>query len=259
MKSPFPGMDPYLEAHWRDVHSKIVTYAADRLNSLLPTDLAASVEERVAVEADVNEEHHFAPDVRIIEPQAVTEGEEEEAPGGIAVAAPLRLLAQVEPITERFIRVIEAGTERLVTVIEFVSPTNKRGQGLYEFRAKRGELLAAGVNYVEIDLVREGDWRALLRPHTCGKRGISTYRVTVRLPSDPGAVYLYPLSLRQRLRPIPIPLRRKDPEVQLDLQELVDLAYTNGRYARRLDYTKPLDPPLHPDDAAWAQELRRDA
>ena len=54
---------------------------------------------------------------------------------GAAVAAPWRLLAQSEPITERFIRVIEAGTERLVTVIEFVSPTNKWGEGLHAFRA----------------------------------------------------------------------------------------------------------------------------
>ena len=36
MKSPFPGMDPYLEPHWPDVHTKVVTYAADELNTRLP-------------------------------------------------------------------------------------------------------------------------------------------------------------------------------------------------------------------------------
>ncbi len=27
MPSPFPGMDPYLEAHWRDVHAGLIIYA----------------------------------------------------------------------------------------------------------------------------------------------------------------------------------------------------------------------------------------
>lgn len=30
MPSPFPGMDPYLEAHWGDVHTSLATYARDR-------------------------------------------------------------------------------------------------------------------------------------------------------------------------------------------------------------------------------------
>jgi len=51
MKSPFPGMDPYLEAHWLDVHSRLVAYAADALNEVLPETLVARMEERVAVEA----------------------------------------------------------------------------------------------------------------------------------------------------------------------------------------------------------------
>lgn len=254
MRSPFPGMDPYLERHWRDVHTSLVKDARDALNRQLPDDLVASAEERVAIEGDEADERAVAPDVRILEPQTMMEPDTQL--GASAVAAPLRLLAHIEPLTERFIRIIETGTERLITVIEFVSPTNKRGAGLADFRSKRGELLAAGVNFVEFDLVREGNWRALLRPHACPARGVSTYRVTVRIPSDPGAVYLYPLSLRERLPSIAIPLRPRDPEVRLDLQELVDLAYLNGRYARRLEYSKPLSPPLAADDTAWAAKLQ---
>ena len=26
MASPFPGMDPYLEQHWRDVHHNLITF-----------------------------------------------------------------------------------------------------------------------------------------------------------------------------------------------------------------------------------------
>jgi hypothetical protein len=37
MKSPFPGMDPYLEEHWRDVHHSFLTYARDELQQLSRT------------------------------------------------------------------------------------------------------------------------------------------------------------------------------------------------------------------------------
>ena len=39
MKSPFPGMDPYLEQSWRDVHAALIIYSRDQLQSQLPEDL----------------------------------------------------------------------------------------------------------------------------------------------------------------------------------------------------------------------------
>ena len=219
MSSPFPGMDPYLERHWPDVQCKLVIYGADELNQVLPGDMAASVDERPAVEV---------------------QGED-------------------EPITERYIRVIEARSERLVSVIEFLSPANKIGAGLAAFRAKRGELLASGVNFVEIDLVRRGDWRKLLRPHCCPASAVAAYRFTLRMAADPGAVHFEPISLREPLPAMPVPLRPGDPEVRLELQPLVARAYANGRYDRRLDYRQPCVPPLDGEDAAWAEGLLRGA
>lgn len=40
-------MDPYLEAHWGDVHARFIAYASDQLQSKLPSDLRARVQERV--------------------------------------------------------------------------------------------------------------------------------------------------------------------------------------------------------------------
>jgi hypothetical protein len=68
-------------------------------------------------------------------------------------------------------------------------------------------------------------------------------------------VWLYPISLRQPLPSIVIPLRQKDPEVRLELQPLIDHAYSSGRYSRRLNYREPLDEPLSAEDADWAQSL----
>src|SRR5262249_57266251 len=50
MPSPFPGMDPYLEAHWRDIHAGLIIYARDALQGQLPSGLRARVEESVLLE-----------------------------------------------------------------------------------------------------------------------------------------------------------------------------------------------------------------
>src|SRR5688572_27724957 len=161
MPSPFPGMDPYLEANWRDVHSSLVIGARDALNTTLPDDLIARVEERVAIETDEELRRLVA------------------APAAATVATPVLLRAQVEPLTERYVIVVDANAESLVTVIEFLSPTNKRrGEGMRDYRAKRGQLLDAGVSVVEVDLVRQGDWAGLLMPYVAHPAHHTPYRVT---------------------------------------------------------------------------------
>jgi hypothetical protein len=246
-------MDPYLEAHWLDVHTKLVAYSADALNTALPEELIARTEERVAIESD-SELRSISPDVRVFS-AAIPDLTEPSAEGGIALA-PYRLVA-VEPITERFIEIIDTNGERLVTVVEFVSPTNKRGKGLDAFVQKREELLSGGVNIVEIDLTRSGDWQELLLPQICRGKLVSTYRAVIRVPQDPQAAYLYPISLRTPLPAIKIPLRKDETPVELALQPLLDQAYQNGRYARTLNYSRPPEPPLDAESAAWADALLR--
>ena len=258
--SPFPGMDPYLERHWLDVHASLVPAARNALNQTLPDDLIARIEERVAVEAGPNDagqsgRHPFGPDVRVFE--AVEEiGGPGSAGGGIALA-PFRLSLLDDPITERFIEIIDVrGGERLVTVIEFVSPSNKLGDGLSVFVNKRTELLAGGTNVVEIDLVREGNWRRLLGAQ-CPAKAESAYRATLRVPSHPTDIFVHPFPLREPLPTINIPLRPNESPCQLPLQPLIEDAYKGGRYGRTLDYTLDCDPPLAGPDAVWADERLR--
>src|SRR6058998_337 len=122
MKSPFPGMDPYLEEHWPDVHTSLVSDARSQLNRTLPQDLVASTEERIAIETEEDlPPPQFAPDVHVRERGAEASLDEEEATA--AIAAPYRLVARPEALTERFIRITEK-TGRLIAVIEFLSPAN---------------------------------------------------------------------------------------------------------------------------------------
>jgi hypothetical protein len=248
-------MDPYLERHWLDVHTKLVSDGATALNLVLPADLAARSEERLAVELEDDEKlRGIRPDVQVYEP-----GVSDTSQTGVAITAPYKLVVDLDPITERFIKIIRADDERVITVIEFLSPTNKLGKGLEKYVEKRDELVRSGVHVVEIDLVRRGEWRSVLEPHLCPREAVTAYRATVRLGGRRWEAYLYPMPLRQPLPAIPIPLRTGDPEVRLDLQQLLEEAYLSRRYGQTLNYLRPPDPPLDPTDAAWADELLKAA
>jgi Protein of unknown function (DUF4058) len=67
MASPFPGMDPYLEQFWGDVHHRLITYACDQLQGALPAELRARVQERVFVESSAGSERTMYSDIRVIE------------------------------------------------------------------------------------------------------------------------------------------------------------------------------------------------
>ncbi|HXE54615.1 MAG TPA: DUF4058 family protein, partial [Tepidisphaeraceae bacterium] len=172
MPSPFPGMDPYLERHWLDVHTALVADARRALNRLLPAGLVARVEERVAIESTQDVARRAAPDVRVFSPSAA---DPLEGSGGVAIEAPFKLVLELDPLIERFIRILDEGGQ-LITVVEFISPSNKRPPGLDDYLEKRASLLSGGVHVVEIDLVRSGNWRALMRPAACPADGISPWR-----------------------------------------------------------------------------------
>jgi hypothetical protein len=258
MKSPFPGMNPYLEQHWRDVHHRLITYASDELQAGLPGDLRARVEERVFVESAQGVERSVYPDIRVIEkgrpgqPAAAMASE-------VAVAEPLVLHLADEPVSEGFIEIIDAGSgNRVVTVIEFLSLSNKLpGEGRKLYRKKQRECKEGGVSLVEIDLLRAGRWVLVAPAERIPASHRTTYQVCVRRSWQPTAVEIYRVPLRERLPIIRIPLRETDPDARLDLQTLIDQCYRNGRYDD-LDYTVEPNPPLDPADAAWADAWLRE-
>ncbi len=257
-KSPFPGMDPFLERDWLDVHARLVNSICDQIQDQLPDDLCARMESRILVDDDSKKESaERHPDVRVIESRDH---------GGVALLERPQLVdaepdlwvveTRREPEEQRRIEIVDAQTRRrVITAIELISPSNKLpgiGQKLY--LRKRAEFLEGEVNMVEIDLTRRGD-RLTILPYLAEIYPLPTYVACVRRASDEElrtAVYLMPLD--KPLKPIRIPLRPKDEDVVLNLQPLVALAYERGRYGN-LDYTQPLEPPATREEASIIESV----
>ena len=257
MKSPFPGMDPYLEESWRDVHHRLCTYACDALQGQLGSDLRARIEERLVVESDDPDRSIF-PDVRVVE--RGRRGRPVQPTAGVAVVEPVLVRLGSEPAPQGFIHIIDIRRgHRVVTAIEIVSPSNRLpGSGRRLYLQKQQECRDAGVSLVEIDLVRGGEPVAIARDHLPPQPS-TPYQVSVLRGWDQNVVEVYPISLRQRLPAIRVPLRETDPDAALDLQAVLDQAYRNGGYSDDIDYRHPCRPPLDPDDAAWADQLLKAA
>jgi hypothetical protein len=247
-------MDPYLEQHWLDVHAALITYSRDQLQEQLPRELRARMEERVFVEPDdMDEIHGYYPDVRVIERPSSRRGNGQGASAATTLAEPVLLPLVDADLKQGFIEISDASSgNRIITVIEFLSPTNKvPGEGQAKYLAKQMDLKRSTTNFVEIDLTRRGHRQLMIPPSKIPRRLRTTFQACVRRAANPTHVALYPIALQSPLPKIAIPLRKKDADVSLDLQTLIEQCYKNGRYDD-LDYSVPPNPPLAGADAKWA-------
>jgi hypothetical protein len=249
-------MDPYLESHWRDVHARLIIYASDALQGVLPGGLRARVEERVLLETPEGlGDHPLFPDVRVVEYTAkrVVPSQPE---AGVALEGPLLVEVDAEAATETVLEIIDRESgNRVVTVIEFLSPSNKSpGPNREQYLRKQREVCSSDANLVEIDLNRFGT-HTLAFPLAHLKPQVRTpYMACVRRATRSHLAEVYPMPLWQRLRVIKVPLRPSDADVPLDLQALVEQCYRNGAYDGTLNYAAAPDPPLLGAEAKWADE-----
>lgn len=257
MKSPFPGMDPYLEAHWSDVHGSLIQSAKAALQPQLGEQLVARSEERLVVEDPLGSTRPIGPDVRVVEVPGASG--KTVTTSGAAVVEPILFTLEAEPVRQRYIEIIDASLGgRVITVIEFLSPSNKEaGDSREQYRRKQQECRDARVNLVEIDLIRQGTRELLAQHWAKTSHHKSTYAVSIWRALSPAKCGLVPVRLQDRLPAIPIPLRANDADAALDLQPLIEQAYLVSRYDLTTDYRKPCEPPLQGEEASWADELLR--
>ncbi len=265
MPSPFPGMDPFIEDRglWPDFHDDLIAEIKRSLATRLPERYFVQTGERAYVVLAGTDQKETSP----IYPDLGVEKASRGAPrsgntGDVAVAEPalepgvVTMRAFIEEhFREIFIEIYEAEpATRLVTCIEVLSPSNKRRgkKGWKLYLRKRNALLLSKANLVEIDLVRGGRRMPMVEPWPA-----SPYYLLVGRARQVPYCRVWPAHFQQPLPEIPVPLAPPDADLPLALQPMIEAVYDRSRYARRLDYRKPLTPPLSPEEIAWLAERLR--
>lgn len=253
MPSPFPGMDPYLENSelWSAVHNRLIVAIADDLVNHLSQEYRVEIEKRTYFSSDDESLLVGIADV------AVVTGKTTESVSGTATIAlpgqPQKVTLPIfEEVNERYLEIREVTTGTVITVIELLSPKNKRsGEGRLAYERKRNQVLASATHLVEIDLLRGGK----LFPIEGRGEYWGDYRILICRGNQRPVADLYAFSLRQPIPSIPIPLLCGEAEPILELQQLLNYVYERGRYYLAIDYTQPLQPALSEENIAWMQTL----
>jgi hypothetical protein len=171
---------------------------------------------------------------------------------GLGIAAqvivpPLQMTTLVRArVPHVTVEIRDAAKRHLVTAIEVLSPTNKKGAGFREYRSRREKILRSTAHLVEIDLLREGR-RVPMR----GKLPPFPYFVFIGRRERRPATDVWPIPLDQPLPEVPIPLLAGDPDAKLDLQLALAGVYDADRLGSLIDYTKPPEIRLTPEESAW--------
>lgn len=246
-------MDPYLEDPelFSEFHGTMTYTVRNELNRLLPKGYVARLDRYLWVEDAATGSGLLlgAPDTYIHGPPLPSGGPPVNRPSSAptTIVFPMRRRRQ----GNRFIRVIDPKNRRVVTVVEILSPANKRGSYRRAYRRKRSEYVARGVNLVEIDLLRTGRRLPLGKP---GPPASDYYVLVTHAEESPRGDY-WPISVRDELPIVPVPLDPGVPVVQVALRLCLEQAYQDCRFDEEIDYTRPANPPLREPDATWAREL----
>ena len=212
MASPFPGMDPYLEQ--------------SAYWSSFHTKLIAE----------------FA---RVVSSMLPTDYYVEIGSQTAISPAPVE-------IKQRYVEVREMGSNAVITVIELLSPVNKRaGKGRDAYEEKRLSVLGSASHFVEIDLLRSYPSMPIST-----STAPSDYYVLVSDAQQRPRASLYGFSIRETLPDFLLPLKGADEAIAVDLQQIFNNVYDQSRYINRIDYSKPVPAPaLSAEDSNWADSI----
>ena len=249
--SPFPGMDPYLEADmWPDVHHTLATYIREAIAPQIAPKYVAKVEPTIIKDRSADQDIGIMyPDVALLEQRDRSEGTVPSRLRSSATPATLSLplLAEVK-VRIPTIYLYDLKQQQLITAIEILSPVRKREPQLSDYRRKRKDLRQAGVHLLEIDLIRRGQppfQHAQLPP--CDYRVIMERADQVR--SD-----IWALDLTDPLPILPVPLLEPEADVTFDLGQIFQDLYRRSYYHQAIDYqSDPPPPTMSPEKLAWVK------
>ena len=257
MPNPFPGMNPYLESpeFWPSVHNRLIVAIADFLTPQLLPKYLVDIEQRIYQLSGEDALLIGIPDVTIQR----TPTPKTESDSNVAVAAPPAKSLKVTiplplELKETYLQVVEIETKKVVTVIEVLSPTNKRpGKGREMYETKRENVFNSRSHMVEIDLLRSYQPLPVF-----GNDIEASYRILVSRANQRPIADLYLFNLPDTIPAFGLPLRAGDAEPIVDLQGLLNQVYDRAAYDFRIDYTAVPVVALSETDAAWADALFRE-
>jgi hypothetical protein len=242
-------MNPYLEQNdtWEDFHTNFITRMQEALSGVVGPSYVVKVEVRLLLHERSAEERRLLgrADLGVSVLQAPV-----PSTLGTALQAPVQLeLPAVEVERHTSLEIRDRRNRRVVTVIELLSPSNKvRGADRDDYLAKRRQVLASQTHLVEIDLRRGG-----IRPDLPALPPCDYYVLVSRYEDRPRLGF-WPIGLREPLPLVPVPLATPDPPVSLDLRAVLDHSYDAAGYGKYI-YQETPDPPLTPDEEAWARQF----
>ena len=255
MTSPFPGMDPYLEdpENWRGFQQLLASEMVSRLNADLDPKYYADLDVRTVLqEVGIATTQTIYPDVAVVDTMP---GFYSVETTGVKLKTPVRRrLLFPERMRTRSVHIYLAENKELITVIEILSLADKTGAGLQEYRLKRDQLVHSMVHLVEVDLLRAGQ-RPGAEVHTPPLDTEYILLVNRAQQGDERISEIWPVALNEPLSYLPIPLLAPDPDILLDLDDMMQAVYQRGAYSRRINYHQPIPPPrLRPTIQKWLQE-----
>jgi hypothetical protein len=243
-------MNPYLEHEsvWHDFHERFITAVADALVPQVRPEYIVQIDEHAYIHELPSDERRYAgrPDVTLAtgRPAAVK-------PAAGTIEAPAHAILPIAIDEERlaFVEIRDRLSRDLVTVIEVLSPSNKRrGPDREQYLRKRLEFARGPAHFVELDLLRGGPRLPLDELPPCD------YYAMVSRAQERPRVGLWAVRLRDALPEIPIPLRPPRADAKLELQGLLHRVFDAGGYEDYI-YAQTPQPPLAPEDALWAKQF----
>lgn len=251
-------MDPYLEqpTFWPSFHSRLIVALADTLAPQLRPRYYVEVETRTYL--DTPEEGELwvgIPDAVVLAATPTVDRAANASGSPVALQPmPQRVtLPMPTELKERYLEVREVGTDAVITVLEVLSPNNKRpGKGRTLYENKRQLILGSASHLVEVDLLRGGEslpmQGAIIAP--------THYHILVSRAETRPQADLYAVTVQDPLPRFPIPLKDADEAEVVDLSAIVQGVYDRASYDLRIDYTQPPPLPAFSEaDQTWIRDL----
>ncbi len=256
MGSPFPGMNPYLEnpTTWPNLHSRLIVALANLIGSQVRPKYRVVVEEAV-YQRDESDQSVLigVPDVSVRQVSKSRDTPRETSTqGNVAVIEPQPVVVTLPMpsiVKHRYLEIRSLQTSDVITVIEILSPVNKRGLGREKYKSKRLEILESQTHLVEIDLLHAGEPIPVL-----GYERESHYRVLVSKNSDRPQAQLFPFNLQHAFPRFGIPLALEDAAIAIDLKPLINEIYALSGYDLDIDYRQDPIPKWPASDLEWIEQ-----